>query len=206
MLARALEERQPDARWVTRGSGNAHLLTDPAGERLLGIDAEAEALLMRSHLLAQNIGMTRRQRVPPAFVRTLALKLSAASSACYVAPVANGRVVAEARRTTWINEESGEQTITYIALREETSFAACCIDYLMDQSLSPLQRDLALFGMKGGPRADCPARFGISTEALKKHSAAIIGVLGIDRWADLNSLGSNIAQGIVKAGTLSTEF
>ncbi len=194
MLARAWAERATDARWVTRGSGNAHLLTDMSGERLLAIDGEAEALLMRSHLLAQNVGMAERQRVAPAFARPLAAELASAPSVHYVAPIANGRIVAEARRTMFLDGAGGEQPIAYVALREEASFAACCIDYLMEQPLTPLQRQLALFGMKGGPRADCAAAFGISAEALKKHSAAIVSVLGLERWADLTPLAEQTAQ------------
>jgi hypothetical protein len=194
MLARAWAQQPADARWVQRGSGNAHLLTDMSGERLLAIDGEAEALLMRSHLLAQNVAMASRLRVAPAFARILGAMLAADQPARHVIPIANGRIVAEARRTTLLDADGGEQPVAYIALREEASFAACCIDHLMELPLSPLQRSLALFGMKGGARADCGAEFGTSAEALKKHSAAITGTLGLARWADLPALGERIAQ------------
>jgi hypothetical protein len=194
MLTRAWVERRPDARWMPRGSGNAHLITDIAGERLLAIDPEAEELLMRSHMLAQNVGMAARLRVAPAFARILAAALAAGPSAREVTPIANGRIAADARRSALLDEAGGDQPITYIALREETSFAACCIDHLMEQPLSPLQRNLALFGMKGGERADCSVEFGISAEALKKHSAAIVKALGVARWTDLTALADQIAR------------
>jgi len=196
LLSRALSNQQPDAQWMRLCSGKAHLITDVAGERLLAIDAEAEAMLKRSHLLAQNVTMAERIRVAPAFARLLAAALRADAPARYVAQVPNGRIVAEARATYLLDGEGGERPATYVALTEEASFDARCIDHLMPQPLTPLQRSLALFGMKGGERADCPARFGISAEALKKHSAAILAVLGLGRWTDLPALAERIAAGL----------
>ncbi len=70
----------------------------------------------------------------------------------------------------------------------------CCIDYLMEQPLTPLQRQLALFGMKGGPTRRLRRRIRHQRGGLKKHSAAIVSVLGLERWADLTPLAEQTAQ------------
>ncbi|MBU1377683.1 MAG: hypothetical protein KKE02_20550 [Alphaproteobacteria bacterium] len=191
----ALETAQADAHWVRRSSGRAHMITDTDGGRLLAIDAEAEKLLMRSHLFAQNVTMAQRPRVAPAFAQVLAGLLATEASARYVAQVPNGRIVAEARHTSLLDEAGGERAAMYIALSEETSLAARCIDHLMGQPLTPLQRDLALFGMKGGERSDCCAAFGISAEALKKHTAAILAALCVGRWTELTALAGAVTMG-----------
>ena len=193
MLARAWGQRSPDQRWVRCGTGNAHIITDLTGERLLAIDREAEALLMRSHLLAQNVPMAHRPRVAPAFARLLAASLAAKLPARHVAPIANGRIVAEAQPSCLLDADSNERAVAYIALHEEASFATRCIDYLMLRPLTPLQRDMALYGMMGGARADCGERFGISGDALKKHGAAILDLLELPRWTDLAARGEQVA-------------
>lgn len=205
LLSQAAAGQQPDARWVRRCSGQAHFITDLSGERLLAIDPEAEDMLMRSHMLSQRVGMAERPRVAPAFGRVLAGALAGGEPARFVAQAANARIVAEGRLTRLLDGEGGERPAVYVALSEETSFDARCIDHLMGQKLTPLQRDLALFGMKGGERSACGSVFGVSAEALKKHSAAILATLALHRWGELPALGDLIATGRAADSALSPE-
>jgi len=192
LLQAAFASQRSDARWIQCGTGNAHFITDVGGTRLLAIDAEAEALLMQSHLLAQNVAMLSKPRTAPAFSLILAAMLGAGAPARHEIAIANGRIVASARPTMMLDADGGEITNMFVSLTHEVSFDVRCIEYLRAQALSPLQRELALFGMQGGERGDCAARFGVSNEALKKHSARIFDVLGVTKWVDLPQFAEQI--------------
>jgi hypothetical protein len=43
--------------------------------------------------------------------------------------------------------------------------------------------------MLGGQRADCHERFGVSTEALKKHLRTIFEATGAANWLELGRIG-----------------
>lgn len=201
MLTKAFAMQRPDARWVRCGSGNAHFITDVTGQHLLAIDAEAEDLLMRSHLLSQNVAMLSKPRTAPAFSLILAGMLAAVPDAGTPArheiAIANGRIVASARPTQMLDGQGGEVTNMFVSLSHERSFDVLCIEHLSALPLSPLQTELALFGMQGGDRADCASHFGISTEALKKHSARIFEVLLVAKWLDLQQLAERVAAMVV---------
>lgn len=199
LLSRAIAEERPDARWIALGSGNAHFITDMAGRQLLAIDTEAEALLMRSHLLSQNVPMLSKPRNAPAFALILAAMLAAGAPAQQAMAIANGRIVARARPTQMLSGQGGEVTNMFVSLSHEVSFDVLCIEHLAAQPLSPLQRELALFAMQGGERSECAARFGVSAEALKKHSARIFDVLGAAKWLDLPQVAESIAEGAARA-------
>lgn len=72
-----------------------------------------------------------------------------------------------------------------IGLRLEVSLVVLAIEQLMLLSLTPLQREIALFAVRGKPRSECETEFGVSAEALKKHLRAIYGVTGVSRWSNL---------------------
>jgi len=193
MLTSAFHNERSDARWVRCGSGNAHFIADMTGTQLLAIDAEAEALLMNSHLLTQNVPMLSKPRTAPAFSLILAGMLEAGAPVRHEIAIANGRILASARPTQMLDGQGGEATNMFVSLAHEVSFDVLCIEHLAALPLSPLQMELALFGMQGGDRADCMTRFGVSAEAMKKHSARIFDVLGVGRWLDLPQIAERIA-------------
>lgn len=194
LLAHAIEAERTEARWVKRGGSEAHFITDASGQQLIGIDAQAEALLMRSHLLSQNVPMLTQPRAAPAFSLILAGMAAAGAPARHDIAIANGRIVASAHPTRMLDGKGGEATNMFVSLSHEVSFEVLCIEHLATLPLSPLQMELALFGMLGGDRAECTARFGISAEALKKHGARILEVLGASRWLDLARIAEAAAR------------
>jgi hypothetical protein len=193
MLQRAVAFERPDTRWVRDSQDAAHFTTDLSGRQLLAIDPEAEAMLMASHLLAQNIAMLSRPRAAPAFALMLAGMLAGGATPRQALPIANGRIVATARPTRLLDGQGGETTGMYVSLAREASFDVLCIARLMTTQLSPLQRDIALFGLRGSDRARCGDEFGVGGEALKKHCARIFDALGATRWTDLAVIGDRIA-------------
>lgn len=197
MLQRAVAFERPDTRWVRGNADAAHFITDLSGRQLLTIDPDAETMLMASHLLAQNIAMLSRPRAAPAFALILAGMLASGVSARQVLPIANGRIVATARPTRLLDGQGGETTGMYVSLQREASFDVLCIERLMETNLSPLQRDIALFGLRGSDRTRCAEEFGVGAEALKKHSARIFSALGATRWTDLAAIGDRIAANAV---------
>lgn len=54
--------------------------------------------------------------------------------------------------------------------------------------LTFLQKRLALFAMQGGKRADCEKRFGVRSEALKKHLHAVYDATAASSWGDLREM------------------
>jgi len=54
--------------------------------------------------------------------------------------------------------------------------------------LTFLQERIALHAMQGGKRADCEDRFGVSTEALKKHLRTVYERTGTSSWLELREM------------------
>ncbi|MBS3927428.1 MAG: hypothetical protein KGZ55_01835 [Sphingomonadaceae bacterium] len=51
-----------------------------------------------------------------------------------------------------------------------------------------MQERIALHAMQGGKRADCEDRFGVSTEALKKHLRTVYERTGTSSWLELREM------------------
>lgn len=206
MLQRAVAFERSDTRWVRDSEGAAHFITDLSGRQLLTIDPDAEAMMMASHLLAQNIAMLSRPRAAPAFALVLAGMLAGEAVPRQVLPIANGRIVATARPTRLLDAQGGETMGMYVSLQREASFDVLCIARLMATDLSPLQRDIALFGFRGSDRGRCKDEFGVSDEALKKHCARIFRTVGVTRWTDLALIGDQTAKEYLVRSGIAEDF
>jgi len=191
-MQRAIADKSADVHWRSLDSGTAHFITDISGLKLAAIDEEAEAMLMKSHLLQQNVSMTRQPRDAPGFAALLARLLDAENAATLYLPVANGRIAARASRTQSIDPQgAGAQPMMFVSLGLQAAVDVLAVEYLMNLSLFPLQREIALFAMQGRPRSACCPTFSIGDEALKKHLRAIFNVTGARKWTDLASLNPN---------------
>lgn len=184
-ISASIDRTREDARWVAVDLGLAHFLTSADGSDLLAINGDAETLLRDGHLLGQNVAMAGRQRAAPGFALQLARMLMQQDTALLHVPVANGRLTARATHSVSAAGRDGGAATMLVVLSMERSADVEAIESLMAVSLSPLQREMALFAVRGGERAECEAEFGVSPEALKKHSRAIYNVLDVARWTDI---------------------
>jgi hypothetical protein len=175
-------------KWRTVGDGYGNFTTDLSGRQLIAIHPEAEAVLMSSHLLRQQVAMTQPTNVAPAFAAMLAQQLANAPSATLHLPVANGRLVARASQTRTIAPDGNDGAMMHVSLHLEAATNALAVEYVMRLAVTPLQREIALFALTGGMRTDCPSEFGVSDEALKKHLRPVFEATGTARWADLAAL------------------
>lgn len=185
LIERAAMADESIVTWRKMSAEPCHFITDLSGHQLIAIHPEAETLMMDSHLLRQRVSMTKPVTVAPVFAGQLAAALSAGSDAALHLPIANGRLVARASLTRMVSDG---QTMMYVALQRENADNVLAVEYVMALPLTALQREIALFAMTGGARADCPAEFGVSDEALKKHLRPILQATGTSRWADLPNL------------------
>jgi DNA-binding CsgD family transcriptional regulator len=190
----AVAHERPDARWQRVGTGAAHFVTALDGRTLCIIDPEAEMMLKRSHLLHENFSMTRQVDEAPGFALPLSQMLAAGVPATMSLAIANGRIVARARRTRALAGSRGAEELMFVVLDHMMSFDVLCIQYLARRNLSPLQLRIALFGMQGGERGACAEALGISTESLKKHLAIIFEVVGAGKWTDLAAIAQANAE------------
>ncbi len=194
LIGHAVATQRADVRWRSSASGNAHLITDAAGTRLVAINAEAEAILMASHLLRQQVSMTQQPETAPGFATLLACAMAAGEPApCAHVPVTDGRIAARASRTRSV--DTGLGPLMHVALDLQTAVDVLMIDAVMELPLTPLQREIALLGMRGRARGDCAALFGVGAEALKKHLRAIYDATGTARWIELADLFADRARG-----------
>jgi hypothetical protein len=184
-ISRAFANVRENGVWSPVDVGLAHFLTSADGSELVAISAQAEELLRDSHLLGQNVALAGRQRAAPSFALQLARDLNASESAVLHVPVANGRLWARAAYNLSAAGSAQIDTML-VVLSLERSLDVHAIEKLMELPLSPLQRELALFALRGGERVSCDEEFGVSPEALKKHSRAIYSALGVGRWADIS--------------------
>jgi DNA-binding CsgD family transcriptional regulator len=183
-IAMAIQHARKDAMWRPASDMPAQFLTDLDGETLIAIDDEAERLLQESHLLRQNLPMAQPLRDAPSFAKALAVARRSGQPATLEIPVANGRLVAQA---TTIRSRSAELDGDRIAfrLRLEVSLIVIAIERLILLALTPLQREIALFAVRGGERSECAAEFGVSGNALKVHIRAIYEATGVSGWGEL---------------------
>lgn len=184
LIAMAIKNPKDDAMWRHGSDAPAQFLTDLEGEALIAISDDAERLLQDSHLLRQNLSMALPLRRAPSFARGLAAALRSGKPANLDIPVANGRLNARASLMRARSPDFDGDCIA-IALRLEVPLAVLAAERLMLLSLTPLQREIALFAVRGKPRADCEAEFGVSGEALKKHLRAIYEATSVSRWGNL---------------------
>lgn len=182
--------------WYPVTWGTAHLVTDIDASTIHTINAEAEALLMKSHLLQQRIAMTQPPRIVPGFVKQLSDQLAGASHAVMHVPVATGRIVARASRTTSLGGSDGEKEMMFVSLELEAAINVKLVAEVMALPLSTLQRQIALYAMQGGSRADCEAEFGVRDEALKKHLRAIFAATNTTKWIELAAIAGKVREGI----------
>jgi hypothetical protein len=183
--ARADESQQV---WRKVGEGLGHFITDISGRTLVAIDPEAESFLKDGHLLLQNVSMTGPVNDAPSFAWSLAEQLAVQATSSVTLSVANGRLVARATRTRTVRSGEVMPEMMHVALHREVATNVLAVEYLMNLSLTPFQREIALFAMTGGARSDCSAELGASDEALKKHLRPIFAATGATRWADLSAL------------------
>jgi hypothetical protein len=188
LIESALAADESLVKWQTIGDGYGHFMTDLSGQHLIAIHPEAEAVLSASHLLRQQVSMTQAASVAPSFALILAERLRHGQSAILHLPVANGRLVARASRTRTISTDSGDGAMMHVALHLEAATNALAVEYVMRIAVTPLQREIALFALTGGTRADCLTEFAVSDEALKKHLRPIFDTTSTARWADLATL------------------
>lgn len=184
LIAAAIQNPRGDATWRQASAAPAQFLTDLEGETLIAIDDEAERLLQESHLLRQKLSMALPLQNAPSFAKGLVMALRSGRPATLEIPVANGRLVARANMIrARAPELDGDRIAVWLSL--EVPLAVQAIERLMPLSLTPLQREIALFAARGKPRTECEAEFGVSDEALKKHLRAIYDVTCASRWGDL---------------------
>lgn len=188
LMHQALAANSLNTRWRSISTVCPHLITSSDGRELVAIDDEAEQILMASHLLGQNFTPAQTFRKAPGFAAVLAGKLRSTSSAELHLPVVDGRLVCRATHTRFLQSEGNAIVQVFISLDLQVAEEVSIIDWLTKLALSPMQREIALFALKGGERAACMSRFDISFEALKKHLKVIFSETGTTRWTDLVAL------------------
>ncbi len=188
LMQHALAAGSHGAKWRPIAPGSPHLIASEDGRELLAIDAEAERILMSSHLLRQNLSLTAQPRQAPGFVALLVGQLAASETAELRLPVPDGRLVCRASRTRILNPVEGRSNSIFVSLSLEIAEEAAKVRYLMSFDLTPLQRDVAAIAFHGGERKDCAEALQVSPEALKKHLRAVFDATGTSRWNDLQNL------------------
>ncbi|MBT2186875.1 hypothetical protein [Sphingobium nicotianae] len=188
LMQHAIAAHKQHARWTSKDGDYGHFVTDLSGQRLLAINAQAEAILTTSQLLFQNVSTTRINRAP-SFAAALAQIVAQTGRATIHLPVPDGRLVAEASEMRLI-EASGADSPRglFVKLGIEVAAEVRAVHYLTGLPLTPLQRRIALFAMLGGHRADCHDHFSVSGEALKKHLRAVFEATGAANWLELGRL------------------
>jgi DNA-binding CsgD family transcriptional regulator len=187
MLQRAVSDQHGTVRWRSLNQSPAHLLTDVRGQELLAIDAEAERILTTSHLLRQHISMAGPVNSAPGFVTALAAQAAEGRSVMHV-PVTDGRIVAQATPARGRNGTGNAGTMLSVSLDLQVAADVLMVDRVSGLSLSPKQRKIALFAMRGGSRAACSKALEVSEETLKKHLRTIFAETGTARWSELAEL------------------
>jgi hypothetical protein len=193
MLA-ALDQGSEPILWRSFGLGGAHLIASMDGREMLAIDDEAERILSNDHLLPRHVDKLALPRSAPGFVGLIAASLANRASVELAIPVSDGRLLCKARRTNLLTADGiGSREAVMVGIDQQFSEDVAVIDYLFERPLTGLQRDIAFHAVQGRPRSDCAARFGVSTEALKKHLQVIYRETRVNGWEELGKLKANIA-------------
>lgn len=189
MIERALREMRADVRWRTVSRGAPHFLFRAGDLGLVAIDPEAERILRNSHLLRQNFSITANLEKAPSFVGPLVVQLAGGDHAELALPVLDGRVLCRAAHTRVLAPQANAENLILVTLELQVAEVVAQIDYVMSLKLTPLQREIAIFGLQGNDRSTCLNRFQVSNEALKKHVRAVLKETRCERFEDLHRLG-----------------
>lgn len=189
MMQQAISDQRGTAPWRSLNQSPAHLLTDIGGQELLAIDVEAERILMSSHLLRQRISMAEPLHVAPGFVSALAAQFATGRPSMHV-PVTDGRIVAQATPARGLDADRNVRPLLSVSLDLQVAADVLAVNRVSGFSLSPKQRKIALFAMRGGSRSACGEALQVSDETLKKHLRAIFQETATARWGELAELAS----------------
>jgi hypothetical protein len=184
----AVRTQRSDLKWRSLSGRTAHMIVNRTGEELISIDAEAESLLLKSHLLNQSIPAVGEMRVAPMFCRQLAAMLDQQTSAIISIPIANGRLQCTASLSRMRGHSGETEAHIFVAIDYQSALAVDAVEFICGLPLTFLQKQITLFAMDGGQRIDCEDRFAVSPEALKKHLRAVYEATGADNWAGLREL------------------
>ncbi len=158
-------------------------MADKSGRKLLAISESARSLFSRCQMMLYDktiVGSTSRA---PTFVMQLALMLTDATPANLHFGVVGGRLAATATRLSAVGSDDTDVISVDIAF--ERAVEVITVERVLALTLSPLQREIALYAMLGGSRGACPGEFGVTEEALKKHLKAIYRVTQAANWSSL---------------------
>ncbi|WP_132954991.1 hypothetical protein [Rhizobium sp. BK251] len=181
-LQRAIESQLAEGRWE-RSDLPGHLLVDPSGRSLLAMCGQASKLLEACAIVGQDVRRSESITLPPRFAEELCLRLESSAVTHDILDIPWGRLRMTAARMNEPNAGVASQVL--ISLEMEVPRRLKTIQNILNLSLSPLQRSIALIAAEGGSRADCLNSTGVSKEALKKHLTAIYRELGVNSWEEL---------------------
>ncbi len=184
MLQRAISDQHGTVQWRSLNQTAAHLLTDTQGQELLAIDAEAERILMSSHLLRQRISMAGPMDAAPGFVLHWLHNSPLGTRRC----TSRSPTAALSRRPHRARGlDSGRNVTTLLSVSLDLQAAAdvLMVNWVSGLPLAPKQRRIALFALRGGSRSACGEAMGMSDETLKKHLRPIFQATGTARWSEL---------------------
>ncbi|MEJ0041864.1 MAG: hypothetical protein WDM81_06485 [Rhizomicrobium sp.] len=181
-LKRAIERQSAAGPWE-RSDIRGHLLVDRTGTKLLAVSEEASHLLKACTIVGQNVRLAGPATLPPTFAENLCRRLKTASVVQDTLDIPLGRLRLIATPMRAPAADTTAQVL--ISLEVERPKRLKTIENILDLSLSPLQRSIALVAALGGTRADSLTSTGISNEALKKHLAVIYRATGVRSWDEL---------------------
>lgn len=166
-----------------------YLLLDASGQRLLMLSADAQRLLQSWAFVGRNLELTPLVPVVPRFLRELCcnLNISGQFMVRRVLDIPGGWLVLTARRLCAPALHGASPLQTLVTLEQITPPRLQVVKRVLALSLSPLQREIALYAGMGGLRADCEPVMGVSHEALKKHLKTIYRVAGVSGWEGLTT-------------------
>jgi hypothetical protein len=179
-LKRAIEREPAEGPWERPAFGG-HMLVDRSGTKLLAVNDEAIRLLKSCTMVGTNVRFIGPTTAPPRFAQDLCRRLESSLAAQDIVEVPWGRLRLTATLMQPAASEATAQVL--ISLEMEKPKRLKLIENILDLSLSPLQRSIALVAALGGKRSDCLA--DVSNEALKKHLVVIYGATGVNSWEGL---------------------
>ncbi|MEJ0026519.1 MAG: hypothetical protein WDN01_10865 [Rhizomicrobium sp.] len=181
-LKRAIERQSAAGPWE-RSDMRGYLLVDRTGTRLLAMSEEASQILKACTIVGQNVRLAGPMTLPPAFAENLCRRLETAPVVQDTLDMPLGRLRLIATPLHAPAADTAARVL--ISLEVERPKRLKTIENILDLTLSPLQRSIALVAALGGTRADSLTSAGISNEALKKHLAVIYRATGVKSWEEL---------------------
>ena len=187
----------PGAAWQAQPLHTGQVLLDERGERLLMCCPDGEALLRACTLVGQGVRLTAPMHAAPRFLRDLCQRLAATGQPLerMVLQIPAGLLHIAARRLRPLHAPGeGAQVLATLELAQPQRLHA--VERVLALTLSPLQREIALFAGEGGLRRGCEQSIGVSEAALKKHLKAIYHAAGVESWEELaRSMGGSVTLG-----------